>query len=148
MASKVVDTLYPKLPPLLGNVGNSTTIAVGDLLYYDTTNSVLKPVTSSVGITTNLAGISTQAVTTTGGTTATVKYMPVDRATRVVVDCTNNTAANQLYKQQGMTNASTVANSSTATTTTLGVFLPLAIVGAATAKQLYGIYLVTGQVTA
>lgn len=148
MASKIVDSLYPKVPPLLGNVGNSTTIAVGDLLYFDTTNSVLKPATASVGITTNLAGVSTQAVTTTGATTATVKYIPIDRAMRFVVDCTNNTAANQLYKQQAMTNAATVANTSSAIATTLGVFLPLATVGAASAKQLYGIYLVTGQVTA
>lgn len=148
MASKIVDTLYSKLPPLVGNVGNSTTIAVGDLLYYDQTNAVLKPVTSSVGTTINIAGVATQAVATTGGTTGTVKYMPVDRATRVVVDCTNNTAANQLYKQQAMTNASTCANTSTAITTTLGVFLPYATVGAAADKKLYGVYLAIGQVTA
>ena len=145
---KVVDSLYSKLPVMTGQVGASTTIAVGDLLYEDTTNGVVKPVTSSAGTTLNICGIAKEAVTTGAGETATVTYTPVDSAVFVEADCTSNTAANQLHKNHAMTDAATVKNTATTVATTLGIFHALAIVGEASDKKLYGYFIKIGQVTA
>ncbi len=148
MSSKVVDTLYSKLPKQIGLVAISTTIVDGDLLYEDTSAGTMKPATSSVGTVLNIRGIATQSVTTDGATTSTVRYIPVDRAVYVVANCTNNTAANQLHKTHVMTDAANVNNTSSTVATTLGVFHALGTVGAASAKKLYGFYIAIGQVTA
>lgn len=146
--NKVVETNFSKLPPQNGPVGASTTIVAGDLLCDDYTNHAMIPATSSVGTTLTLQGIATNAVTTGGGGSGTVKYIPVSRAVYVVVDCTNNTASNQLCINHAMTDAATVNNTSSNIASTLGVFHALGTVGAASAKKLYGYYNVVGQVTA
>lgn len=65
-----------------------------------------------------------------------------------IVDCTNNTAANQLNKAHAMTDATAVANTSTHEGSTAGVFVAISTVGAAADKKLIGYFLKIGQVTA
>ena len=142
MAIKVVDTLHSKLPKQIGVLDGSTTVTAGQLLYRDTTNAVLKVVTSGAGTTENIEGVATKSVVS-GGTT--VNYLIVDSVTFCVCDCTSNTAANQLYKNQAMTDGATIANSSSTTASTSGIFVPLAIVGAAADKKLYGYFVKVGQ---
>lgn len=145
---KVVDTLYSKLPAQFSNVPASTTITLGQLLCNDFTNKGLIPATSSVGTTLTIEGVSTQNVTVGGGATGIVKYVPLSVAVFCVVDTTSNTAANQLNINHAMTDALTVANTSTNIATTLGVFHALGTVGAASNKKLYGYFNKVGQVTA
>jgi hypothetical protein len=128
----------------------STLYTTGSLLYRDTTAGVVKEATASVGITTNIEAVGKKTFTSS----ATASLATID-ATRLlgasqlwIVDCTNVTAANQLMKAQAMTDARTVANTSSAITTTLGVFVPLAIVGATTDKKLMGFFVSLGQVAA
>lgn len=146
---KVDDSLYSKIPPITCQVGNSTTITAGMLLYEDNTNGIVKPVTSSAGTVENIIGIATQSVTTTGGTTSTVKVNPVDHAVYVIADCTNATATNQLHKNHIMTDANNVNNTSTSIATTAGIFHAINLSGATTntPPRLYGYFIRTGQVS-
>jgi len=141
---KVVDTLYSKLPAQDWNVPASTTITAGMLLAFDRTNDGVIPATAT-STTLSICGIATSAVTTGGGETAIVKGVPVDQAVFVVADCTNNTAANQLYQRHILTDANTIANTSTDITINTGIFLALGMVGAASNKKLYGYFIKTGQ---
>jgi len=97
----------------------------------------------------NLLGV-TQDTQTTGSTSPTIRALLLtgDSSQLFVVDCTNNTAANQLNKTQAMTDSGTVNNTSTENTTTAGVFMALAIVGVASDKKLLGYFVKLGQVTA
>lgn len=147
MAIKVVNQ-SPNIPTLEGKVGANTTIVVGDLLYSDTANGVLKPATNSAGTVLDIEGIAAQAVTTGAGGSATVKYIPIVSGQFVVADCNANTASNQLHKNHAMTDAGTVNNTANTVATTLGVFRALGQVGAATDKKLFGYFIKIGQVTA
>jgi hypothetical protein len=139
-------TNLPKLP-VPPNLATSTTYTKDTLVYRDTTNSVLKPATSSVGTTENIEGIFTDAtVTTAGSGTPTGNVQPIFPSQLYICDCTSNTAANQLYKNQVLTDAGTINNSSTHTATTLAIFVPVAIFGAATDKKLIGYFVKVGQV--
>lgn len=91
-----------------------------------------------------------QETKTTEASSPTLKvlYLQGGPSQLFIADCTNNTATNQLYKTQAMTDAATVNNSSTENTTTAGVFFPIAISGAATDKKLIGYFIRLGQVTA
>lgn len=136
----------PKLP-VQANLATSTTYTKDTLVYRDTTNSVLKPATSSVGTTENIEGIFTDTTVTTGGSgTPTGNVQMLFPQQLYLCDCTNNTAANQLYKNQVMTDAGTINNSSTHTATTLAIFVPVAIYGAASDKKLIGYFTKLGQV--
>lgn len=136
----------PKYPTPLP-LATSTTYTINQLVYRDTTNSVVKMVTSSVGTTENLEGIFTDAtVTTAGSGSPTGNVQPIYPSQLYLCDCTNNTAANQLLKNQLMTDAGTIANSSSNTATTLAIFVPVAIYGAATDKKLIGYFAKVGQV--
>lgn len=130
-----------------GDLDGSTAITTGSLLYRDTTNGVVKEATSSVGITTNVVGVSTETVAS--GATL-VGFKPVISGLHQLweADCTSNTAANQLWKAHAMTDARTVANTSSHITTTLGVFIAVALVGINTDKKLLGYFVTAHQVTA
>lgn len=90
-----------------------------------------------------------QETKTTEASSPTLKvlYLQGGPAQMFIVDCTNSTAANQLYKAQAMTDAATVNNTSTEITTTSGVFFPIAISGAAADKKMIGYFIRLGQVT-
>lgn len=146
----VLASQSPTSPRLSYPANTSTLYTTGSLLYRDTSAGVLKEATSSVGITTNIEAVGIRTFTTS----STAALAMVDGVRLIgpaqlwIVDCTNATAANQLLKAQAMTDARTVANTSTAITTTLGVFIPLAIVGASTDNKLMGYFVSVGQVTA
>ncbi len=142
---KIVDTLYSKLPPQFITVPASTTITLGQLLAFDRTNKGLIPATSA-STTQSIAGVATQAVTTSGSA-GVVKFQPVDSAVFVVADCTNNTASNQLGIRHLLTDGNNINNTSTDQTTNTGVFLALGTVGAASNKKLYGYFIKIGQTT-
>lgn len=148
--SVILATQSPTAQVLTYPAATSTSYTTASLLYRDTTNGVLKEATSSVGITTNIEAVGKK--TFTSSSTAALATIDATRligaAQLWIVDCTNATAANQLCKAQAMTDARTVANTSTAITTTLGVFIPLAIVGATTDNKLMGYFVSVGQVTA
>jgi hypothetical protein len=136
----------PKYPAQLP-LATSTTYTKDQLVYRDTTNSVVKMVTSSVGTTENLEGIFTDpTVTTASSGSPTGNVQPIYPGQLYLCDCTNNTATNQLLKNQLMTDAGTIANSSSTTATTLAIFVPVAIYGANTDKKLIGYFVKVGQV--
>jgi len=140
---KVVDTNYSKLPPQVANVPASTTITAGSLLASDFTNKGLIPATAASTVLT-IMGIATQSVASSASVQQ-VNFVPVDQAVYVVADCTNNTAANQLCIRHILTDANTIANTSTNITINTGVFYALGTVGAASDKKLYGYFIKVGQ---
>lgn len=146
MAFKVV-TSSPNIPVEIGVADASVAFTRGFLVYRDTSSGELKEATTTTGDATNIEGIVKESVTTPS-TNPTIDYIPVFHQTRVVVDCTNNTAANQLNKAHLLTDGGTVNNTSSHSTDINAIFIALGIVGEATDKKLYGYIAKTGQVTA
>lgn len=147
MAVKIVESLFSKVPKDFGISSASQAYTVGQLLMEDKTAGTVIPATSSVS-TLNCLGIGTRAFTE-GGTNGTIQYIPIGTvAVRCVVDCTANTAANQIHKDHLMTDSNNVNNTSTTSTAKEGVFHALGQVGAAANKKLYGYFIRSGQVTA
>ena len=146
MAVKIVSSLFSKSPKDFGISSANQAYTVGQLLMEDKTNGVIIPATSSVS-TLNCVGIGTRAYTE-GSANATLTYEPIATvAVRVVVDCTANTAANQIHKDHLMTDSNNVNNTSTTNTSLNGVFHALGQVGTAANKKLYGYFIRSGQVT-
>lgn len=116
----------------------------------DTTNAYVKPSTSSSTTVTIFGVFVGAAVTTAASSPANLDVIPLipSPAQLWLVDCTASTAANQLYKPQVLTDSATINNSSSATLSTAGVFIPIAISGAATDKKLIGYFAALPQVTA
>ncbi len=146
MGLRLVKDIYSS-PAVELPLDGSTAIAINSLVFRDTTNGVVKSATAALGTTLNLVGIAAKPEVS-GALMADIIPLVSNPSQLWEVDCTNNTAANQLLKAQAMTNATTVANTSTHTATTLGVFIPVALSGAATDKKLIGYFVTVGQVTA
>lgn len=146
MAIKVVSH-SPNIEAIEYTATASTGYTTGSLLYRDTSAGEVKEATSSVGLTTNVEAIGLKTVTT-AATSPVLRALPIHSGMYVVADCTSNTAANQLNKAHAMTDARTVANTSSSIATTLGVFIALKLVGAASDKKLFGYFVKVGQVTA
>jgi len=125
----------------------STTFTAGSLVYRDTSTGEIKEATTTVGDATTIEGI-TKKTETTGATSPYIDIFPLVPGMRVVADCTNNTAENQLNKAHRLTDARTVNNTSTHSTDINAVFIALRTVGAASDKKLYGYIAKLGQVTA
>lgn len=141
---KIVDTIHCKLPKMEGVIA-SLAVNKGTLVAHDFANAKLVAVTGSVGTTLTLAGV-VQKTSVSGDTV--LEYTPLDAGIYCEVDCTNNTAANQLHQRHAMTDSGAIANTDTDIATTLGVFFALKAVGAASDKKLYGYFIKAGQVTA
>lgn len=139
MAIKFKTTSGASVPKVTYLATASTTYTDGSLLYRDTTAGTIKEATASVGITTNIEAVGIQTVTTASGTVY-LDALPIYQGMLFVVDCTNTTAVNQLNKVQAMTDARTVANTSTHIATTLGVFMPVALYGSL-GTQLLGYFI-------
>lgn len=138
-------TAFPKLT---GLPDASTAFSRGALLYRDTSTGELKEMTATVGLVTNIEGISAETKTTEA-TNPTLEYFPIHDGMLVIADCTNNTAADQLNKAHLLTDALTVNNTNTHSTDVNAVFIALAISGVAADKKLIGrIALRLGQVAA
>lgn len=147
MAIKVVQQ-SPNIPKLTYVADESASFTTNSLLYRDTSTGELKEATSSVGTVLNIEAVSTKTETT-AASSPTVDAIPLwGPQTLVIADCTANTAANQINKAHAMTDARTVNNTSSHVATTLGVFVALAAVGAASDKKLLGYFVKVGQVTA
>ena len=125
-----------------GTVSSLTVATAGAVCYRDTSASLIKEATSSVGNVTNLYGVN---FTPIASTDTRVDFTPiVQNATQLwVADCTNATNVDQLYKAQALTDSTHLANTSTAVATELGVFIPI---GVASATELIGYFAMTSQV--
>lgn len=147
MAIKIVSQ-SPNVPALPYTCTASQAYTAGSLMYRDTSAGELKEATASVGTTVNIEAISRRTFTSASTLPQLEAYPILGPATMVIADCTSNTAANQLNKVHAMTDARTVANTSTTISTTLGVFVAIATVGAASDKKMMGYFIKLGQVTA
>jgi len=145
MAIKVVSS-SPNVEAIELLAVNSTLFTEGSLVYRDTSAGTVKEVTATVGDGTNLEGINTKTVTT--GTSTYIRVYPVHLGMYVVVDCTNNTAANQLNKAHLWTDALTLNNTATHSTDVNATFVALRVVGAAADKKLFGYIVKVGQALA
>lgn len=125
----------------------STVFTKGNLAYRDTSSGEIKEATATTGDATNVEGIVATTVTTPASS-PTVELIPITSTMRVVVDCTNTTAADQLNKAHLLTDAGTVNNTNTHSTDINAVFVALRMVGVAADKKLYGYIARLGQVTA
>jgi hypothetical protein len=127
----------------------STAFVAGALLYRDTSSGELKTATGAAGTTLNIEAVSSDTVTTPASYPTIEAHPVISGAQQLwIADCTSNTAADQLNKAHALTDGLTVANTSTHIATTLGVFVALGIVGAASDKKLLGYFVKVGQVTA
>lgn len=145
MAIKVVSS-SPNVEAIELLAVDSTAFTAGSLVYRDTSAGTVKEVTSTVGNATDLEGINMKTVTT--GTSTYIRVYPVHLGMYVIVDCTNNTAANQLNKAHLWTDALTLNNTSTHSSDINATFIALRTVGAASDKKLFGYIAKLGQVTA
>lgn len=125
----------------------SQLFTINQLVDRDTTNSVVKPSTSATTIELLFAVVTDKTVTTAASNPANLDCIPILSGPEQlwIADCTNATATNQLYKPQPLTDAGTVNNTSTATSSNTGVFIPVGIVGASTDNKLLGYFAITGQ---
>lgn len=146
MAFKVVSH-SPNIPAEEYLADASTSFTIGSLTYRDTSTGEIKECTATTGDATNVEAITTKTETT-GASAPYIRLTPVFHGTRVIVDCTNNTAADQLNKAHLMTDARTINNTNTHSTDINAIFVALRIVGVAADKKLYGYIAKTGQVTA
>lgn len=146
MAIKVV-TQSPNIEALDYVADASTAYSVGTLGYRDTSTGELKTATSSTGTVLNIEAVIQKSVTTPASAPL-IKALPIHPNMMVVVDCANDTAADQLNKAHAMSDGGTVNNTSTHVASTAGVFVALRAVGASTDRKLYGYFVKIGQVTA
>lgn len=137
----------PTLPKFPYVAVASTAMTAGLALYRDTSSGELKLVTNSVGLTTNIEAICAQTITT-AASNPTIEAYPIVPGVLYEAKCANNTAANQLNKAHAITAAGLVSNTSTTNATTAGLFVAIAISGAAADKKLIGYLVKVGQVTA
>lgn len=150
--SIIAYTGSPSFPHLAGGAVPKTSQAFtkDTLVDRDTTNSYVKPSTSA-STTVVLFGVMVdKTVTTASSSPANLDVIPlVSGPSQLwVVDTTNATAANQLYKNQVLTDAATINNSSSTTIINTGVFVPIAIVGASTDNKLLGYFVVQHEINA
>lgn len=117
----------------------------GALVFVTYASDRVDPVTSSVGTTVNLIGVAAQTI----ASTATVIEVILLHPGQIwEMDCTSDTASNQVLNRHGMTDSLNVANTSSDTATTLGIALMLSTVGAAGDRKALFKLLAVGQVTA
>jgi hypothetical protein len=125
----------------------SVTFTKGNLCYRDTSSGEIKENTATTGDATNVEGIVASTITTPASDPQ-VELFPIHDGLRVVADCTNTTAADQLNKAHLLTSAGVVNNTNTHSTDVNAVFVALRMVGVAADKKLYGYITRLGQVTA
>jgi len=146
MAIKVVSS-SPNVEAVEMLADASTLFTAGSLVYRDTSTGELKEATATTGDGTNIEGLTTKTETT-GASEPYIRVLPVHLGMYVVVDCTNNTAANQLNKAHLWTDARTLNNTSTHSSDVNATFVALRMVGATTDKKLFGYIVKVGQALA
>lgn len=141
MSFKCVKGAIPSQPMYCDT---SSTIIQGDLCVFDVSAGagVFKviPGTSSL-LGCNVAGV---AMNTPASGDTVVNIQPIGLGQLWEYDCTSNTAVAQLGKLQDLTNAQTVANSTTNSTAATAFVRNIEVVGAAADKKLRG-YIIGAQ---
>ena len=149
--SIIAYTGSPNFPHLAGGAvpKGSQAFVKDTLVDRDTTNSYVAPSTSA-STTVKLFGVFVDKSVTTAASPVNVDVIPlVSGPSQLwICDTTNATAANQLYKNQVLTDAATINNSSSNTAINTGVFVPIAIVGATTDNKLLGYFVVQHEINA
>lgn len=134
----------PNVPHIPGGMipETSTAFAANSLVDLNTTSGYIQPSTSSTTSHTLFGVFVDKAVTTASSNPANVDVIPIFGGPEqlFIVDCTNVTATNQIYKRQALTNSTTIANTSTDTTANTGVFVPIALVGGVGGTQMLGYF--------
>lgn len=144
MSLKLVSSLSEENSGAIALPVSSLAVVLGSLYCADRSNGVVVATTSTVGTTLTSLWVAQESCTTAATECA---FIPVTPNLLWEIDCTSNTATNQLMKRHGMTDKSTLANTASDITTTLGIFEALRIVGAASEKKLLGRF-TPNQVTA
>ena len=138
----------PNIPKFPYTADASTAFTKGFLAYRDTTTGEIKEATTTLGDVTNIEGIVGETLTTPA-TNPIIELYPLIPGGLYIVDCTNNTAVNQLNKAHLLTNGGTVNNTSSHSADVNAIFIALAISGTASERKLIGrIALPLGQVAA
>jgi len=109
----------------------STAFAQGSLTYR--ANGVLNPCDGSTETTISVFGVCQN--TSGADSDADILVTPITQGTLWLIDCTSDTAAAQLLKTHLMTDAVTLANSSTEDATSAAVAFMHELVGATTDKK-------------
>ena len=120
--------------------GASSGLTKGSLLCYDvSTGAAVSPVIDATAslLAENVAGV---AANTPATADTHINVIPI-RGQLWEYDCTSNTATAQLGKVNDLTDADTVANSTTISTANTGFVRNLKIVGAAANKKMQGFIL-------
>jgi len=111
----------------------STTISNGAILALDASNNGLIPATSS-STTLTVRAVAQEALTSIASVQQ-IDVLYTEWGQIWEMDCTNNTATNQLFKRHALTNSLTVNNSSSEATTTAGGVEMIKIIGSASDKK-------------
>lgn len=144
MMAVIANVASPNIPHVPGGMvpETSTAFLANSLVDINTTSGYIQPSTSSSTSHTLFGIFVDKAVTTASSNPVNVDVIPIvgGPGQLFVVDCTNVTAANQLYKRQGLTNSVTIANTSSDTTGNTGIFVPIGLVGGIGGTQMLGYF--------
>lgn len=143
-----VSSQSPNIPALEYTADASIAFTKGYVGYRDTSTGEIKADAGGGEATTITLECVIDETGTTEATYPYLKCIPIISGPGQLweADCTSNTATNQLNKVHILTNAYTVANTSTTNATTAGIFVALKIIGAASDKKLLGYFIKIGQV--
>lgn len=149
MAFKI-SSQSPNVPALEYTADASISFTLGSVGYRDTSTGEIKEDAGGSEATTLTIECVIAKTETSSASNPTIRAIPIISGAGQLweVDCTSNTAADQLNKAHILTDALNVANTSTTNATTAGVFVALKIIGAAADKKLLGYFVKVGQVTA
>ena|SRR3990167_3843746 len=123
----------------------SQAITRGALVLLTYASDRVDPATSSVGTTLTNIGVAAETIASTASD---IDVILLEPGQLWEIDCTSATATNQVCNRHAMTDSLTLANTSSDISTTLGVWLMLAQVGAAADNKALCRPLLVGQVTA
>ena len=136
----------PNIPVVEYTADASISYVAGTLGYRDESTGEIKTVDASNGDVLTLECLINETITSAASNPR-LECVPIISGMLYEVDCSNNTAADQLNKKHLMTDGGTVANTSTTQTTILAIFVAVSIIGEASDKKLLGYFIKLGQVT-
>lgn len=143
-------TQSPNMPKITYTADASTSFTLGSVGYRDTSTGEIKEDAGGGEATTLTIECVVTKTETSASSNPVIEASPIISGPQQLwlATCTSATAANQLNKAHTLTSALAVANTSTTDTTTAGVWIALANVGATTDNKQIGYFVKVGQVTA
>ena len=123
----------------------STAITRGALVFITFASDRVDPATSTTGTTITNIGVAAETIASTG---TEIDVILLNPSQIWEIDCAADTAANQVLNRHSMSTSLVVDNTGTDISTTLGIWLMLARVGAAGDRKALFKPLLTNQVTA